>query len=151
MKGYNRNDFRLSFSKSNTIFRVNKQKGVICCTIEGFLKTPQAWASPISIYGEIIKTTGVARCNKNDKFDVERGKRVALAKAENKAYNVAIKYLKERREHMAFMIDAIDKFDIHAQRQCIHNIEYVESVTNETHPKYKKDITSVKSGITHYT
>lgn len=150
MKGYNRKDFRLSFNKTNTVFRINKKKGVIRCTIEGYLKTPYSWSSPVAIYGEDITATGTARCSKDDVFDEERGKRIALAKAENKAYNLAMSYLATKREHLAFMIDAIDKFDIHSQKQCIHNLGYIESVSNEEHPRYNKKITTVKSGTTYY-
>ena len=71
-------------------------------------------------------------------------------RAENKAYNLAMSYLATKREHLAFMIDAIDKFDIHSQKQCIHNLGYIESVSNEEHPRYNKKITTVKSGTTYY-
>lgn len=150
MKGYNRNDFRLSFNKTHTVFRVNKKKGIIRCTIEGYLKTPYSWNTPVTIYGEDITATGVARCSKDDVFDEERGKRIALAKAENKAYNIAKSYLLEKREHLAFIINAIDNFYIHSHNQCVHNLDYIESVSYESHPKYKKEITTVKSGTTYY-
>lgn len=151
MKNYNRNDFKLTFDKQNTQFFVNEKKGTVSCIITAYLVTPSSydWDSPVSISSKVFKYTGVAKCHADDTFDVERGKRIAMAKAENKIYLKAVAYLEKEQEHIIFMNKAITEFTEKAYHQCTHNVEYIESVSNPEHPKYKKTVTKVKSGITN--
>lgn len=151
MKNYIRNNFKLSFEKNRTQFFVNEKKGTVSCVVTAYLVCPYSWNSPVVINGVAIKGTGVAKCHADDTFDVERGKRIAMAKAENKAYLKAVSYLEEQREHLVFMNNAIEAFLSKAYHQCNHNDDYMDSISNTEHPKYKKNITKVKNGCTNNT
>ena len=151
MMNYNRNNFKLRFEKERTQFFVNEKKGTVSCVVMAYLNTPYSWGSPVIIGGQTIKGTGVAKCHADDTFDIERGKRIAMAKAENKAYLKAVSYLEAQQEHLMFMNKAIVDFTEKAYHQCAHNVDYMDSVSNPEHPKYKKEITKVKRGITNET
>ena len=151
MKNYNRNNFKLSFEKNRTQFFVNEKKGTVSCVVSARLICPCSWDSPVMINGVEISCTGVAKCHADDTFDVERGKRIAMAKAENKVYLKAVAYLEEKQKHLVFMNNAIETFSSKAYHQCSHNVDYMDSISNTEHPKYKKNITKVKSGCTNNT
>ena len=128
---YSRDDFKLSFDKDQARFFVNKEKGVVACTVNAHLKSPFDFNSCVDIPWKNITGVGVAKCHGDDKFDPERGKRIALAKAENKAYLNAIKFL--------------DKYNDH----CLHNEDYIVSVSDKNHPRFKKRISKIKHGYTN--
>lgn len=146
---YNRDNFKLSINKDRTQFFVNEKKGIVSCVISAALVTPYNWDGPVCIPDKIIKTVGVAKCSSDDVFDAERGKRIALAKAENKAYLKAITYLNELFEHLIFFIDRINSFSDKGLSHCAHNVDYMESIHNPEHPMYKVTINPMKHGYTN--
>ena len=83
-------------------FYVNEEKGVVTCKIRGIMQLPFLYVYDGLIDAnqeQVIEGIGVAKCSGNDKFDVNRGKRIALAKAENKAYKAApAKKTEEKKE-----------------------------------------------------
>jgi hypothetical protein len=107
MKDYNRDFFKLSFDKRNTKFYVNEKKKTVTCKVECDLIPPYLWDSPVNIYPKSFYIIATARCCEGDVFDVERGKRIAMAKAENKAYTRAQSYLAEQLEYLTFMSERI--------------------------------------------
>ena len=146
---YNRDDIKLSFDKDCTQFFVNKKKGIVCCVVTAGINIPYDWCSPVSILGRTIKGYGIAKCNADDVFDEERGKRIALAKAENDAYVKAARYLNENQKHLTYFISKIEEFKDKGVRHCIHNEDYIESVHNPEHPKYKTTVKKLKHGYTN--
>lgn len=154
MKNYNRNDFKLSFFKEDTEFYVNEKKKTVECTIVGRLNTPCESSlekkHPFNIPSEMIAATGVAKCSDVDVFDVERGKRIALAKAENKAYRKASCYLFRLQKHLSFLSSGIDKFLSKSFNQCSHNDEFIESISETKHIRYKENVSPIKTGKTRY-
>lgn len=149
MKGYNRDNFKLSFEKSNTIFYVNEKKKTVVCVLKSFLNAPYNRDSPIDIYSKYIESVGIAKCCGNDVFDIERGKRIALTKAEDNAYANALKYLGEQRKYLVEMTSMIDSFKNKAKHQFVHNQDYIDSVSNVNHERYKSEVLPVKRGVTH--
>lgn len=148
MTNFNRNNFKLTFDKQSTQFFVNKKKRTVSCLMVAELVVPYAWCGPVHIPNEFFKVVGTARCTDGDTFDVERGKRIALAKAENKAYLRAASYLNEQQEDIIFMDNAITEFRKKAHAQCAHNEDYMDSISNPEHPRYKKRMKRVKTGNT---
>ena len=146
---YNRSDIRLSFNKDNVRFFTNKKKGIVTCVIEADLLTPQDYDT--HLYGVSFRRFtgfGMAKCSNDDVFDVERGKRIALAKAENNAYDKAgaylLEYIKEMDAIRGYIMTFMDKAERHGQ----HNLDYIDSIHNPEHPLYKKTITNIKVGTT---
>ena len=96
-----------------------------------------------------ITTTGIAKCSNGDVFDIERGKRIALAKAENKAYRKASRHLFELQKHLSFLNSCIDKFLSKSFHQCSHNDDFIQIISDTNHPEYKEKISSMKSNNVH--
>lgn len=148
MKNYDRNDFKLSFFKEDTEFYVNEKKKTVACTIVGLLNTPCEFHFrndvPFVIESERFTATGVAKCSDGDVFDIERGKRIALAKAENKAYRKASRHLFGLQKHLSFLSSGIDKFLSKSFNQCSHNEEFIQTISDRNHPKYKENISPMK-------
>ena len=92
---------------------------------------------------------GIAKCLEGDIFDEERGKRIALAKAENDAYDKASNYLCEYLDEMSKLTMLIFNFIEKAGRHEAHNLDYIESIHNPEHSMYKEIVTKIKSGTTN--
>lgn len=150
MKNYNRDYFKLSFDKEDTQFYVNEKKKSVTCKVTCVLHVPYSWESPVHIPWKCFNITATTKCCDSDVFDVERGKRIAMAKAENKAYSQAASYLFEQLKHLMFFQTSIYKFLEKTDHQCAHNEEYIDSVSNPKSPNYKENLTGVKSGTTIY-
>ena len=124
-------------------------KGIVSCVITAELLVPFSWRSHLSFDSKFITGRAIAQCHKVDTFDVERGKRIALAKAENDAYRQAAEYLNEYVAEMSLMskqiVNFLDKKDAHKK----HNLDYIESIHDPNHPMYKEIVTTIKNGTTN--
>ena len=144
-----RKDFKLSFDKTKIEFLVNEKKRTVTCTLKAELLSPVGYLYWIGVPNTDIKAVGIARCHEEDNFDIERGKRIAMAKAENKAYQKCVLYLeryaKEMLEEMSYIGDFCQKVD----EYCAHNEDYIESVSSPEHQFYKKELKEVSCGTTH--
>ena len=143
---FNRSDIKVSFNNEKTKFYVNEKKGTVVCSVEGSLMVPTNWDSCVLVPGATLVEKGIAKCAPEDTFDVERGKRIALARAENKAYLSALKHLDKFMEQIAVIVNAYEDFNDKAYHACAHNEDYIDSLSYEAHPKYKKNLTSMKKG-----
>lgn len=149
MKKFDRSDIKLSFIKSETVFFVDEKKGVVVCVLTSELKTPFSLSSPVCLPPlRIINGKGVAKCHDVDVFNEEIGKRIALAKAENNCYVEAMRILREDCRYIDFISDCMDSFLNKGMRQCKHNLEYIERVSDKDHPEYKSVLTKIKHGTT---
>ena len=144
--GFNRSDIKVSFNNERTKFYVNEEKGTVVCSVEGSLLVPTNWDSCVLVPGATIVEKGISKCAPEDTFDVERGKRIALARAENKVYLSALKHLDEFMGQIAVIVNACEDFNDKAYQACAHNEDYIESLSFEAHPHYKKDLTPMKKG-----
>lgn len=88
--------------------------------------------------GDCLETNefvGKATCNKDDNFDFEIGKRIALAKAENKLYTYVAKHSTKVIENMTNDLKTTESFRDFALEQIKHNTEYLKE---ERYLNYKK-------------
>ena len=162
---YNRENFKLSFkgerfandsnenvkysvtdSLNDTQFFVNEKKGTVVCVLEGYLNVPTTANDILYLPERIFKGVGVAKCAKDDVFDVERGKRIALAKAENRIYISALRYIEDTVGRVSSVLNAFSDFSDKAYHTCAHNEDYISSLSFEAHPRYKKDLKPMKRG-----
>ena len=146
---YSRSDIKLKFFKDEVEFYVNKKKGVVTCKIKALLDTPFDWKKKVYLDNKDIVGIGIAKCLEGDIFDEERGKRIALAKAENDAYDKASNYLCEYLDEMSKLTMLIFNFIDKAGRHEAHNLDYIESIHNPEHSMYKEIVTKIKSGTTN--
>ena len=162
---YNRDNFKISFKSHRTVnsgninanfnitdrlndtkFYVNEKKGTVVCVLEGFLNVPTNANDILYLPEIIIRGVGVAKCAKDDVFDVERGKRIALAKAENKVYENAMNYISKTTNRLADILSAYSKFCDKGCYTCSHNEDYIDSLSYEAHPNYIKNLKPLKRG-----
>ena len=146
MKNYTRTNFKLSLHKCHTCFFVNEENKTVVCKMCGIIIPPHSkdYNAPINLLMEEVEGVGTAKCCNEDVFDVERGKRIAMARAENNAYKNALKRLREINDHVILYLKAILNFEKKAIGQCTHNIDYIESINNPEHPRYKKELREIK-------
>lgn len=144
--GYSRTDIKIKFDNDKTKFFVNEKKRTVACVVEGVLCTPYDWDKSIMIPDATFTERAVAKCAPEDTFDIERGKRIALARAENRVYMAALRHLDKFMEDVEFFLGAYQMFTEKAYHACAHNEDYIDSLSFEAHPYYKKDLTPMKKG-----
>lgn len=150
MKGYSRNNFKLSFEKERMEFIVNEVTGRITCVIYAKLLQPKCENSPIKLDDVSFIISARTTCTPNDTFDVERGKRIAMTKAENRLNMRALRWVRTQLKHISFMTTQMTKFDENLRKQVEHNFGYIERISNPKDLNYMKEVTPVKSGTTRY-
>ena len=95
---------RVKITKANYI--VNPEKKVVVCVLECNMQLqkhpawcdiyPNMWANlPLVDNNGTFKVRAIARCNEEDTFDEEAGKRIAESRAKGKAFATAAKVYKE--------------------------------------------------------
>ena len=95
---------RVKITKANYI--VNPEKKVVVCVLECDMQLqkhpawneiyPYMWANlPLVSESGTFKVRATARCNEEDTFDEEAGKRIAESRAKGKAFATAAKVYKE--------------------------------------------------------
>lgn len=131
-------------------FYVNEKKGVVTCKIRGIIQLPflHVYNGLIDVQEEMIEGIGVAKCSGNDKFDVNRGKRIALAKAENKAYKTAMNRSREVLIKLHGLIHSYEEMIRKGDRVIEHNNSYVETLSEVNSIFYRKEVLPPKRGVT---
>lgn len=125
-----RNNIKISFEKP--IYNVDEKNGVVVCTLKYKATAPVSviFASEGTIHGspwhmnQIVKA--VARVKNNDDFDVNVGKKVSLAKAENLAYSHVNDWAKTAFKMLCSASDAIVEFSRKTKKVREHNVEYIK-------------------------
>ena len=95
---------RVKITKANYI--VNPEKKVVVCVLECDMQLqkhpawneiyPYMWANLLRVDNNgTFKVRAIARCNEEDTFDEEAGKRIAESRAKGKAFATAAKVYKE--------------------------------------------------------
>lgn len=125
-----RNNIKISFEKP--IYAIDEKNGVVVCTLKYKVDAPSTviFASESTIYGSpwhmIQSVKAVARVKDNDIFDVNVGKKVSLAKAENLAYSHVNEWAKTAFKSLCSASDAIVEFTRKANKVRAHNVEYIK-------------------------
>jgi hypothetical protein len=125
-----RNNIKISFEKP--IYAVDEKNSVVVCTLRYKVDAPSTviFASKGVIHGSPRHMTqsvkAVARVKDNDIFDVNIGKKVSLAKAENLAYSYVNEWAKTAFKSLCGASDAIVEFTRKANKVREHNVEYIK-------------------------
>jgi len=125
------------------IYGVNKKKNVVYCIANVRVDTPyvnndDAYINFYSKDGIKDKAVGVAKCSPNDNFDIEIGKRIAYARAENNAYKMVSDWINEPMKLFNQMSLDIARFQLKAKRCIDHNKDYIDALTNPENPDYNE-------------
>lgn len=125
-----RNNIKISFEKP--IYAVDEKNGVVVCTLKYKASAPAGiiFASKSTIHGspwhmhQMVKAVAFAK--NNDKFNVNIGKKVSLAKAENLAYSHVNNWTKTAFKELCRTSNAIVEFSRKTKKVREHNVEYMK-------------------------
>jgi hypothetical protein len=131
-----RDEFKVSFvNKPN--YYIDTDKRTVKCYLTCDIKTPNALYGNQVLYNTRISASGYAKCDGKDLFDPEVGKKIALARAEEKIYFKALHMAKKAKKDAEVFINAFDKFEDKCYRVCAHNEDYIDQYCFASHPKFK--------------
>ena len=140
-------NIKLSFGYFKPQFFTNKENGTVVCKLKGELRIPMlqlAFDEADTPYryrfNKSITAIGKTTCSKDDVFDENRGKRIALARAENEVYNIAKNYLMDFQRYLEETNEAVIDFYEKAARATKHNKEYILGLSDKNNPNYKEEI-----------
>ena len=74
----------------------------------------------------VIKVKAAVRCKGDDVFDIQKGKKIALAKAENKIEHQVMNMLAQANTLLIDMALVIKQRAIDSKKNIEHNIEYIQ-------------------------
>lgn len=125
-----RNEIKISFKEPKYhIDRVNK---VVVCILEGEPQYPKTIDYTFTTITDLtytnineVKVKAIAKLSPGDNFDENVGMKVALAKAENKAYEQVCTNLKEYMRHVNVIIEQCKDFFFKSANVIKHNEDYL--------------------------
>lgn len=119
----------LSFDKPR--FVVNEKNGVVICYLDFTVNYSNELNSLYAYkycdrqyWHHTVKALAIVR--DNDTFDEVKGKKVALAKAENKAYLKVKNYVKMAEKDLSKVLQTISNYNRKADKVINHNLEYLK-------------------------
>lgn len=126
-----RNEIKISFAEPK--FHIDRANKVVVCILEGTPLYPKAIDYTINtitnlMYADVaeIKVKAIAKLSPGDEFDENIGMKVALAKAENKAYEQVCVNLKEYMRNINTVIEQCKDFFYKSANVIEHNNKYLE-------------------------
>ena len=149
MKGYNRGNVKVTYSKEGPLFYINEKKRKVVCKFNAFVRVPQEndFFNPISLNPFSVEGVGVAMCREGDTFDVERGKRIALARAKSDVYLQSARKIEEQIGKMSYLKSVGEDFVNRAYRVISVHENYVDDLVFPASPNYIEDVEPLKSGV----
>lgn len=151
MKGYDRDNVKLSYNGEPKYY-INEKMRTVTCTLKAILGGPtqlfKGWIieDGVNFPSKELTATATAYCHEDDTFDIERGKRIALSRAENELYAKALLQVSEVAERLDFMRKACNSFVKKSIKCQSHNLDYIDSLSVKTHPMYKEGPLPKKRG-----
>lgn len=126
---FNIENFKLTMRPEFTFFYVNGTD--VTCKMSYYLNVPDAYLELHGpIYGTVVAT---AHCHEDDVFNLEVGKKVALAKAELVAYKesrrILMSKLQETINTVVGLSEMAERFGDKAENVITHNKEYITRIT----------------------
>jgi hypothetical protein len=117
-----RNEIKIKFE--NPIYSINEEKGTVGCILNYEILYPELLKD---VFPEkaVYFTTGNAFLSENDKWDVNIGKKVSLAKAEQKAYANVMKYCVKTIKNCYKAMCICDMFYEKGEFVINHNDNYI--------------------------
>lgn len=131
------NNIKVRFTDEPRFF-VNRKDKTVVCELSAFMDAPamELLSGDDIIYmsEKVFYSTAKAKCSENDTFDAERGKRIALAKAESKIYRQVCRHLENYRKIMrrifVYLTNAHDTLSKYHK----DNDSYLNRISNPEYP-----------------
>lgn len=127
---YSRNNCKLTFTDYTKDFFVDEAKGIVICRLGGWFSGPMTdFTNLPDFQPNYIERVGKAVCAGGDTFDVNTGKKIALAKAECKVYEAASNQVWNQIHAVSEFIDMLTPFLDKADEVQRHNWEYISKLS----------------------
>lgn len=104
-------------------YNVIEDKGIVVCKV-----TAQIPHWCLYLGSNYIEAKAIARCNKDDKFDVVKGKKIARAKAEKKIYLKMVKRIDKVLESRNNLFNDLIDFKTRISSYARHNEGYITRI-----------------------
>ena len=118
---------------------MNEENKTVACKLNGRIAVPEFVRFYFLEELSDIQTVGVAKCSDEDTFDINKGKKIALSKAENKAFIKANRLLKPLLKEYGKILKLITEYEDNSDRYIRCNKEYISKLGNRLKIGYKKD------------
>ena len=125
-----RNEIKISFKEPK--FHIDKINKVVVCILEGTPRYPRTIDYTFTtitdlMYADVddIKVKAIAKLSPDDSFDENIGMKVALAKAENKAYEQVCTNLKKYMSSINNIVEQCKDFFYKSANVIEHNDGYL--------------------------
>lgn len=120
-------------------FFVNEYTKTVTCKLSAQLDSLENAIAPnnskiIIFEDNLLSATTTAKCSPNDVFDIDRGKRIAMARAENKIYRHANSRMKEWIKIFAKAMVVLNDSGTNFLDYSDHNDEYIQEISDSSHP-----------------
>jgi hypothetical protein len=123
-------------------FYVNEEKGVIVCKQNAIINPSIHFTDRNNNY---IFVSAKARCKEGEKFDLNRGMRIAKTRAENMIYDEVQKRLFAHLKECETNLDEMKKFVASTFEITAHNNDYIDQLSFEVRNDYIKNPKPVKN------
>lgn len=119
-----RNEIKLKFIEPEYI--VDETNKIVVCKLTFFILTPPDVDEKCYPFRRMITVKSIARTSENDTFDVNIGKKVSLAKAEQKAYAKTREICFSKIEELSNVMRKLMIFCDKSFAVCTHNEDYLK-------------------------
>lgn len=121
-----RNEIKISFTDQKLY--VDQKRNEVYCVLNFKPLYPafiQSILTQLGWYASNLTVRSTAYLKEQDSFDITKGQKVALAKAENKAYRKVGRILKMAQEYIKLSDWQISNFCDKVDNVNTHNLEYI--------------------------
>ena len=132
------------YFNSHPEYFVNEKKGVVVCKDYATIITSLPFAN--YDFG-MITVQASAKCRPGEKFDVNRGMRIAKTRAENMIYAEAQKKLKKQIEECDKIKEEMSGFLEKSVEIVAHNDDYIDRLSFESRTDYIKNPEPLKKAF----
>lgn len=130
------NSFKIRFVYEPQFF-VNEDNKTVTCKLDAVLDNYVMSIlsdDALIAFDNHLSATATAKCSPNDAFDIDRGKRIAMARVENKIYRQALsrmmRWIKIFERLTTKLVQSGNKF----MEYSYHNKEYIRAISYSSHP-----------------
>lgn len=109
-------------------YNVIEDKGIVVCKVTAQIPFPSNDQWCLYLDSNYIEAKAIARCNKDDKFDVVKGKKIARAKAEKKIYLKMVKRIDKVLESGNNLFNDLIDFKTRISSYASHNEGYITRI-----------------------
>ena len=119
-----RNEIKIRFEEP--VYSIDEEKGTVGCILNCEICYPEMLEFVGFNDKPLFYTTATAKLRDGDMWDVNIGKKVSLAKAEQKAYDKTRKICFSKIKELADVIDKLMIFCDKSFAVCTHNEDYLK-------------------------